>query len=139
MYDIRAIRSMYPHPMPARCLHLTERGYCVGGAIQCYVDRKEVPFGGAFPSPHTLSAVLRRANPRLNRFEARTLAGQITSANDTGEFERAWERAREALTLHYEMDLPESATILGPVENETSVDNEASEEAEPADASLTSS
>ncbi|MFA9460185.1 hypothetical protein [Thiohalorhabdus methylotrophus] len=119
MYDVRAIRSMYPHPMPARCLHLTERGYCVGGAIQCYVDRKEVPFGGAFPSPHTLSAVLRRANPRLNRFEARTLAGQITSANDTGEFDRAWDRAKEALSLHYEVELPESVSPAQPASEKT--------------------
>lgn len=94
------VRALYPNPIPARCLHLTERGYCVGGAVQCYLDSKEIPWGGAFPSPHTLSAVLRRANPRLNRFEARTLAVQITSANDTGEFERAWEKAEEALTLH---------------------------------------
>lgn len=101
MYEVRAIRALYPHPIPARCLRITERGYCVGGAIQCYVEGHEVPQGGAFPSPHTLSAVLRRANPRLGRFEARSLAGQITSANDTGHFERAWARAEEALTCHW--------------------------------------
>lgn len=102
MYDIRVIRSLYPHPIPARCLRMTERGYCVGGAVMCYLEGVEVPQGGAFPSPHTLASVLRRANPRLNRFEARTLAGQITSANDTGDFAKAWERAAEALTRHLE-------------------------------------
>lgn len=101
MYEVRAIRALYPHPIPARCLRITERGYCVGGAIQCYVEGHEVPQGGAFPSPHTLSAVLHRANPRLDRFEARNLAGQITSANDTGHFDRAWERAETALTYHW--------------------------------------
>ena len=105
MYDARLIRALYPHPIPARCLRMTERGYCVGGALQCYVDGHEVPSGGAFPSPHTLSAVLRRANPRLNRFEARSLAGQITSANDTGQVGHAWERLEEALTRHGEMTL----------------------------------
>lgn len=101
MYEVRVIRALYPHPIPARCLRITERGYCVGGAVQCYVEAREVPQGGAFPSPHTLSEVLRRANPRLDRFEARRLAGQITSANDTGHFERAWEQAEEALTCHW--------------------------------------
>lgn len=110
MFDARVIRALYPHPIPARCLRMTERGYCVGGALQCYVEGREVPSGGAFPSPHTLSAVLRRANPRLNRFEARSLAGQITSANDTGDFAKAWERVEEALIRHTEVALP----ALGP-------------------------
>ena len=104
-YDVRAIRAMYPHPVPARCLRFTERAYCVGGALQCFVEQMEVPRGGAFPSPHSLSAVLRKANPHLNRFEARALAGQITSANDTGDFQRAWERLEESLNRHQDLGL----------------------------------
>ena len=106
MQDIRIIRALYPHPMPARCLHLTERGYCVGGAIQCFLDRKEVPFGGAFPSVETLSAVLRRANPYLHRREAKILARKITSANDDGEFDQAWELAEVGITRHQPKLLP---------------------------------
>ncbi|HKJ70321.1 MAG TPA: hypothetical protein VKA55_01015 [Gammaproteobacteria bacterium] len=119
MFEARLIRALYPHPIPARCLRMTERGYCVGGALQCYVEGREVPSGGAFPSPHTLSGVLCRANPRLNRFEARSLAGRITSANDTGDFDRAWDHLEEALSRHEEPALerlPE--TVAGPPEPE---------------------
>jgi len=112
-YDVRAIRAMYPHPVPARCLRFTERAYCVGGALQCFVEQTEVPQGGAFPSPHSLSAVLRKANTRLNRFEARALAGQITSANDTGDFQRAWERLGEALTRHQDLSLADQLNVPG--------------------------
>lgn len=105
MVDARVIRALYPHPIPARCLRMTDRGYCVGGALQCYVEGFEVPWGGAFPSPQTLSRVLARANPRLNRFEARRLAGQITSANDTGDYDKAWDRLDEALARHSEVAL----------------------------------
>jgi hypothetical protein len=114
MFDARVIRALYPHPIPARCLRMTERGYCVGGALQCYVEGREVPHGGAFPSPHTLSGVLRRANPRLNRFEARSLAGQITSANDTGQFDKAWERMEEALARHSEEAFDRLARAAAP-------------------------
>jgi hypothetical protein len=116
MFDARVIRALYPHPIPARCLRMTDRGYCVGGALQCYVEGREVPRGGAFPSPHTLSAVLRRANPRLNRFEARSLAGQITSANDTGDFDKAWERLEEALARHGEEALDRLTPLPEPVD-----------------------
>lgn len=105
MFDTRVIRALYPHPIPARCLHLADRGYCVGGALQCYVEGREVPQGGAFPSPHTLSGVLHRANPRLNRFEARSLAGRITAANDSGDFAQAWGYLEEALGRHGEETL----------------------------------
>lgn len=114
MFHARVIRALYPHPIPARCLRMTERGYCVGGALQCYVDGFEVPRGGAFPSPQTLSRVLVRANPRLNRFEARHLAGQITSANDTGELDKAWECLDEALDRHSEEALGHPTDLPGP-------------------------
>ncbi|MEF8792398.1 hypothetical protein [Thiohalorhabdus sp.] len=116
MIDSRVIRALYPHPIPSRCLRLTDRGYCVGGALQCYVEGFEVPRGGAFPSPQTLSRVLSRANPRLSRFEARRLAGRITSANDTGDFDQAWDCLDEALTRHSEeiLDLPGSLLRSAP-------------------------
>lgn len=115
MFDARVIRALYPHPITARGLRLTERGYCVGGALQCYVDGFEVPRGGTFPSPHTLSQVLSRANPRLNRFEARCLAGRITSANDTGDFEKAWDWLDEALARHGEEALGGLVGLAKPV------------------------
>ena len=114
MFHARVIRALYPHPIPARCLRMVERGYCVGGALQCYVEDLEVPPGGAFPSPQTLSRVLVRANPRLNRFEARTLAGRITSANDTADFDKAWDWLDEALARRSEEALSHPAALLPP-------------------------
>ncbi len=133
MYDIRVIRSLYPNPIPARCLRMSERGYCVGGAVMCYLEGMEVPRGGAFPSPHTLAAVLRQANPRLNRFEARTLASQITSANDTGDFAKAWARAEEALNRHRELRFPKEP-LFGVIRDRSTEEGQAASSRSRADA-----
>ena len=130
MITVKQLKEKYPNPIPARCLHITEKGYCVGGTLQCELDNKEVPFGGAFPSPHTLASVLYRANPHLNRFEARTLAGKITSANDTGEFERAWGYLERALT-YYSPIPKDHALVPAEPDPQVVVDLEPAEEKQP--------
>jgi hypothetical protein len=117
MITVDDIRQAYPNPEQLSSAAVSGAGYCVGGALCLYLERQgvltyrpDVLAGDdpaakderdrdlRFPQDRLLAAALQRANPRLSEASALVGAGRITSANDRGQFDLAWERLREALT-----------------------------------------
>lgn len=97
------IRSQFPSPVRAVSIQTTDNPacYCVGGALLLYKKRLHlaagVPDFQRFPDPAEIASVLREYNPRITLADARTLARQLTSENDTGAFECAWSTLEYAL------------------------------------------
>ncbi len=84
------IRAKYPKPIMAGMspdLPRVDR-YCVAGAACRFVAGDDYTLGSYFPLPHTASEILGVS--RLDILE-------IESANDSGEFNRAWQLLDEAL------------------------------------------
>lgn len=97
---VEKIRAMYPDPV------ISSKGiengrYCVGGALCLYTGIES-----RIPMTATLANRLRVINPALWDKTPRTLkdmgstyAFQIITANDDGDFEKAWQLLGEALTF----------------------------------------
>jgi len=101
--DITEIRRRYPHPKSVHAAGVqTDIDYCVGGALcQAHAelwDGGHYSFAPHFPSSWALRGMLLKINPTLPPEEATAYADAITSANDLGRFEEAWQRAGQALT-----------------------------------------
>lgn len=89
---IGEIRALYPHPVDSTMY--SGDCYCVGGAIcrAAYGDSKYYfPHGGA------IAGALRLLNPHLGFFQAYGFAGRIIIYNDRGNFDGAWDAAKQAL------------------------------------------
>jgi hypothetical protein len=99
--NVADIQADYPTP----CTTADDDGvswqYCVGGAL-CLAHGFLTDSAGNrmhFPEETELAAVFERLNPALDGISAYHFAQQLIIANDTGDFERAWDIAETALTL----------------------------------------
>lgn len=89
---IEEIRALYPHPVNSTMY--SGDCYCVGGAIcrAAYGDSKYY-----FPYVYTIARALSKLSPRLEFHRASNFAKSIIIHNEYGNFDRAWDAAREAL------------------------------------------
>lgn len=85
-----AVRATYPRP----CRDTSMQGYCVGGALEKFIDAVA---GAAFPTQGVLIKLLMRANPALSELWAFFYAGNIIRSNDSGDYGEAWDQLKAAL------------------------------------------
>jgi len=97
---VEEIRKRYPNPVKAGG-SVDPLSYCTGGAVCLFAD---LPVH--FPLIHRLAEALRKLNPELSSYvvknehgwsKAASYALSIITANDAGDFERAWQLVGEAL------------------------------------------
>ncbi len=87
--DVEEIRKAYPNP--STVAERKEDSYCVGGAFMQFIG-----IDAKFPTGN-LFHVLQCTNPNL-RASMHIQAGmKIMCANDSGDFEGAWQALKEAL------------------------------------------
>lgn len=90
---IKQARAKYPNPISLKDSKDTNNEYCVGGAI-CQTLGRNV----RFPASYSLDHALSQANPNLGAMGL-GFACSIIRANDTRNFDKAWELADEALNF----------------------------------------
>lgn len=97
---IDTIRDLYPNPVAMDRTTDPDQCYCVGGAICLYTNTTsesgDVP---TFPNEETLARALQSINDTLRARRAKDYAEDIINANDNGNFEDAWNIAREATEI----------------------------------------
>lgn len=93
MITVEQIKQQYPYPVRFADSELTDRAYCIGGAI-CHVTGTHVNF----PRINQLAIALIDLNPHLDWYDAPGYASLIITENDAGMFESAWETVNVALT-----------------------------------------
>ena len=88
------IREAYPDVRKSTLHGRAEEDYCVLGALGLYLSVKDC---GNFPCGGPRIALMEAANSSLTYRQANVLSLKIMSANDTGNFNKAWALLDEAL------------------------------------------
>lgn len=99
--SISEIRDEYPHPSRKADDSGANDRYCVGGAV-CMAHglwQDDAATETNFPNEDTLCTALQDLNRGIDSTTAYNLAVEIIDANDSGEFDRAWELAEYALSV----------------------------------------
>ena len=114
---VAEIRQLYPSPIRDSGMTTTAGAYCVGMACLLAYDRWDD--ADVFPGEYEIASVLADINPALDRpgpeyvgdehdlslenTLAYAFAWEITTDNDAGNFEGAWETLGRALTYRLEI------------------------------------
>lgn len=91
------VQFRYPNPMRSGADRwIKEDGYCVLGALSLTLYELGV-LDHSCRFPIRAAKYLQKANPALTISDATMFAQGIMEANDSGNFDEAWLRLREAL------------------------------------------
>lgn len=91
------IKAKYPMPVTLSDGCCMDNAYCVLGAFSMYLLPKSHDRYCSFPAPWLVGATLCEYNPNLSHTGATILAEDIARKNDSGNFDAAWAKLREAL------------------------------------------
>ena len=106
---VEDIRARYPKPR-AKGQIFRPGEYCVGGALLLWLcDRHGfcAPNAYLFPNGNLLSRTLQMVNPAIDHALACCFSCYLISANDSGDFEKAWRLLGEALDYGLPQEQPE--------------------------------
>lgn len=101
-FTAQEIRDAYPNPRAFKNADTTGKCYCVGGAFAAYVyniDLNEANEATRFPTESIIRLAAHKANPSLHGNLCEALVCDLVTANDEGNFERAWQCVQELLKI----------------------------------------